>query len=261
MRQQHVVVLGQEAHRHRRRRVGTRRTRNVEQLASALIDELHELVTHGLERGRKSREPRPRRHVRRTRRPERGEVAGHELGWRECAVERPPSQDSTVATVTWLDRPHIPRGGTCTSASRLRHANASAAGSSSGNSSASAALSCGCVRGLGGSAAPTAIGAVRSTSRQHGREVAMVAQLLFQHRLRQRPDRQAVGGGEQMDRAADRRRAHDAALDQQRVELRGVNPSSRDHSATCGLVGHLRLQPERCSTATSGSSADRASSS
>jgi hypothetical protein len=45
------------------------------------------------------------------------------------------------------------------------------------------------------------------------REVAMIPQLLLQDRLAQRPDREAVRRAQQMDRAAQCRRADDTTIE------------------------------------------------
>ncbi len=75
-------------------------------------------------------------------------------------------------------------------------------------------------------------------------EVAMRAQLALQHRLRQRPEIEAVVCGEEMDRAADGGRPHDRPCLQQRIELTRFERRQPRPQGDVRIVGNLRLQPD-----------------
>ena len=118
VRQQHVVVLGQEAHRRRRVGIGPRRVGQVEQLAAALVAERRAAAAAAARTPR--RMPVSRDHavdVGGRRRAEGGEVAEHDLvdrRWSTPAVAPTHDVERRRASPA-RGLPHTPRGGTCTS--------------------------------------------------------------------------------------------------------------------------------------------------
>ena len=72
----------------------------------------------------------------------------------------------------------------------------------------------------------------------------MDAHLLFEHWLLERPDRKAVRCRQQMDRAAQCRRTHDAALGEKSIELIRIEPLEPRPQRDMRVGRHLRLQPD-----------------
>ena len=60
--------------------------------------------------------------------------------------------------------------------------------------------------------------------RERRPEVAVCRQLLVEHRLHQRPELQAVVGGDEVQRAAHHHDAHDCTVEHQLRELFGAEP-------------------------------------
>ena len=163
--------------------------------------------------------------------------------------------------MTWLARPHMPRGGTCTSASRLRQANANAAESRSGKRSANAALSCGCVRGSCRYCRAHANGSSSSTSRSSGAKSRWFRSSCSRTGWQSGQIARQSGPVSKwiVPRSAAERTTRRSSKSASSWSV--SNPSSRAQSATCGLVGTCACRPTRCSIAESGSSDDRARSS
>ena len=139
-----------------------------------------------------------------------------------------PSHDSAVASLTCEVAPQTPRGGTWTSASLQRQARASAAGSRPGNRSAEHRSELGARERL----LRERRGRVREDGREvdaleGGRRVAVPSQLGVQHRLHQRPEQEAVLGGDEVDRPAHDDDPHDVASDEavgERLRSEAVDP-------------------------------------
>ena len=158
---------------------------------------------HGVERGRKPCQARPRRHVGGTRRPERGEVADDEPGGSERSIERLAQprlhrrHGHLVGAPPQTPRRHLHQRQPVAARERQRRRDRAR-----GTRSPSADLSCGCVRGSSQIPPGPRHRRVEIDVAEQRCEVAMVAQLLLEHRLFERPDREAVGTGQRMDRAA-----------------------------------------------------------
>ena len=118
VREQDVVVLGQEAHRRGRVVRGVWRARQVEELTAALVPEGDELRPKPLDDGAQSGQAAPRRQRRRPRpgRTPRGTAARPSRST-DPRTNGLPSHDSAVVDLTCALRPQSPRGGTCTNAS------------------------------------------------------------------------------------------------------------------------------------------------
>ena len=148
VREQDVVVDGQEAGRGGRVRVGARRVVHVQQLPAALVAERPQPRAQPLEHGphRRQAATRPARSAGSRARTRRGSAGRCASGSGRAASGR-PSHASASARVTCRALPQTPRGGTCTSGRWLRHRYASAPGVRSGKWRASSARSSGMVRG------------------------------------------------------------------------------------------------------------------
>ena len=90
VREQDVVVLGQEADGRRRLRIGPRRVGQVEELAAVLVAEGPQARPEALDDLAQPGQPAPGRHVGDGRRAERGEVPEHDV------VERRPARERTA---------------------------------------------------------------------------------------------------------------------------------------------------------------------
>ena len=152
VREQDVVVLGEEARRGGRRRVGQRR---VGRRRAARGRARRGTSAAAVAAARRPRAGRPGRTTSRTSAtvagPERGEVAQDERVGRRAGVERPRRATPRPWPRSPPARPQSPRGGTCTSAAWKVTACASATGSASGQRGASNAPSSARVRWLLGS--------------------------------------------------------------------------------------------------------------
>ena len=113
VREEHVVVFGQEANRRRRARIGARRVGEVEELATAVVAECDELGPQPFDHLAQAGQSAPRRHVGDRRRPERGEVAQHHVferrvGARAAARATPPPSSTAPARASPRGRAAAP---------------------------------------------------------------------------------------------------------------------------------------------------------
>ena len=72
----------------------------------------------------------------------------------------------------------------------------------------------------------------------------MGAQLTIEHRLHERADGEAVGGGDQVDRAAHHDDAHHLAIDQQPFQRRRVETDEARPQGDVGVARLLRLEAD-----------------
>ena len=246
VREQDVVVLGQEADRRGRVRIGPRRVGQVEELAAVLVAERPQPRPQALDDLAQPGQPAPGRHVRDRRRPERGEVPEDDVVERRPARERPaePRLGGRRA-VTCEVAPQTPRGGTWTSASLQRQARASAAGSRPGNRSASTARSSVPESGRSASvaAAYASTGARSTPSRAGAASRCRRSSASSTGCISGRSRRQSVGGDE-VDRPAHDDDPHDGASDEavgERLRSEAVDPRPERRVR---VERHLRLEPD-----------------
>ncbi len=135
-------------------------------------------------------------------------------------------------SVTWDALPHTPRGGTCTSASRLRQMMLMARGSQSGNCSVSSAFSWGWVRGASSSSG-------RATSSRASASTSAICRLSSPWVRSSRSNTSCVSGRSArasspvtrwiVERMQTMRTTSRASI--ARPSSSGSNPARRDHSA------------------------------
>ena len=169
VREQEVVVLGEESRSGPDVRVGTGRVGQVEQLASALVAERSQTRAQSLEDVPQPGEPRPGRGVGDRRRAERAQVAQNDVVDRRLGVERPPEprlrrgRRNLAGSTPDAARRHLDEGEEVPAGVGER------TGSCCGKRSASRARSSGAVRGRSSnSRRPNGRTAARSTPSSAG---------------------------------------------------------------------------------------------
>ena len=82
-------------------------------------------------------------------------------------------------------------------------------------------------------------------SGERRRELAMTCELGVEHRLHQRPERQAIAGRDEVDRRPHHGRAHDGAIRQELRERLRPEPVEARPEGDVRVAGHLRLKPDQ----------------
>jgi len=220
VREQEVVVLGEEPGRRRRVGVGTGGVGQVEELAPALVSERAKPRTEPLDHLPEPGQARPGSDVGDGRRPEGCEVAHDDL------VERGAGSERTAEPGLGGGRRDLGRGAPDAAGRNLHECQQVAARvGESGGVRVGKALH---KRGPQLRPGARALGHERPHERQRrgdvepaerGRVLPMPGELSVEHGLHERAQHQAVVGADEMERGAHGDDADDAPLEQQRREL------------------------------------------
>ena len=245
VREEHVVVLGEEAGRRRDVRVGPRRIGEVEELAAGAVPERHETRSQPLDHLADPRQAAPRRHVRDRCRAERAQVAQHDV------VERRPFRERVAEPRLGCGRRHL-RGAPPEpprrhlderqlAATRVRERGRIEVWEPLRECEAELAPGEWPLR-------EELSGVVEDRPEidaLEGRgELRVPCELGVEHRLHQGPEGQAIAGRDEMDRRPHHRRAYDGAIRQELRERLRPEPVEARPEGDVGVAGHLGLEPD-----------------
>ena len=237
-----VVVLGQEARRRGRVRVGQQPVRDVEQLAAALVAERPQPGPQPVDHRAQPGEPGPGADVGDRRRPEGREVAQHEPVHRRVGVERRAEERLRERPARLARLPPQParRHLHERAAERDRLGERLRVGLRPARGELGDELRAG-ARSRAEQRAARGGDVVGVHARQRTGELA--PERAVEHRLRDRLDGEAVGGGVQVDRRPQRLRPHRRARRDQLAQRRGPEVAQPRPERHVRVRRHLRLHP------------------
>ena len=240
-----VVVLGHEARRGGGLGIRERGVGEVEQLAAALVAEGREPRPEALERGAKAGQARPRRRVGDRCRAERGQVPEQEIVDGRFAVER-PAEPGVGRRERHARAPTPQAAGRHLDGGDEHHARVRERGGVLLREACSQRLPqlLERERPLLQALAAERDDGCEVDAAQRGREVTVAPDEGVEDGLHERAQAEAVGGGDEVERAAHDADSHRLAGEQRRLELRRLEALDPRAERDVVVARHLRLQAD-----------------